>query len=84
MAATLAIFALEIVVLTWLTGASFGQRLLGLRVVLVSGDRVGIFRVALRTALLCLVIPAVVFDSEGRGLHDRAAGSRVIRVRSSK
>ncbi|MBC7291911.1 MAG: RDD family protein [Actinotalea sp.] len=32
-----------------------------------------------RTALLCLVIPAVVWDSSGRGLHDVAAGTVVVR-----
>lgn len=32
-----------------------------------------------RTVLLCLVIPAVVWDSAGRGLHDVAAGTVVVR-----
>lgn len=32
-----------------------------------------------RTVLLCLVIPAVVWDSTGRGLHDVAAGTVVVR-----
>ena len=30
--------------------------------------------------LICLVIPAVVYDSDGRGLQDRAAGSIVVRA----
>jgi hypothetical protein len=34
----------------------------------------------LRTLLILLVIPALVMDSDGRGLHDRIVGSRVIRV----
>lgn len=33
----------------------------------------------LRTVLVCLVIPAVVWDSSGRGLHDVAAGTAVVR-----
>jgi hypothetical protein len=37
-------------------------------------------RALLRTFLLALVIPALVRNDEGRGLHDIAAGSRVIRV----
>lgn len=77
--ATLCVFAAEVVVLTWLTGASFGQRVLGLSVVRTDGSRLGLGRVALRTLLLCLVIPAVVYDSDGRGLHDRAVGSIVVR-----
>jgi uncharacterized RDD family membrane protein YckC len=77
--ATLIVFVLEVVILTWLTGASFGQRILGLRVVAMDGGRVTFPRVLLRTMLICLVIPALVMDSQGRGLHDRAAGSIVVR-----
>ena len=32
-----------------------------------------------RTILLCLVVPAVVWDSDGRGLHDRVAGTAIVR-----
>ncbi len=71
----LAVFAVEVTILTWLTSSSFGQRLLGIVVVRLDGSRLGLGRAALRTLLICLVIPAVVYDSEGRGLHDRAVGS---------
>ena len=81
MLATLLIFALEVIVLTWLTGASFGQRIVGLRVVSIDGGRLPLWRVVVRTALILLVIPAVVYDDDGRGLHDRVAASRVVRVR---
>ena len=82
--ATLGLFALEATVLTWLTSASFGQRLTGLRVVRVqTGERLALWRSAVRTVLICLVIPAVVIDGEGRGLHDRAVGSICVRVRRS-
>ncbi|CPU67518.1 Conserved membrane protein of uncharacterised function [Mycobacteroides abscessus] len=40
---------------------------------------VGLGRGLLRTVLLCLVIPAVVWDADGRGLHDRAAGTVLVR-----
>jgi uncharacterized RDD family membrane protein YckC len=43
--------------------------------------RPGIGRVALRTLLLILLVPAVVTDSDGRGLHDRASGTAVLRLR---
>ncbi len=36
-------------------------------------------RAAVRTVLLCLVIPAVVWDDQGRSLHDRAAGTVIVR-----
>jgi uncharacterized RDD family membrane protein YckC len=35
---------------------------------------------ALRTALLMLLIPALISDRDGRGLHDRAAGTVVVRA----
>jgi uncharacterized RDD family membrane protein YckC len=76
--ATLVVFAGEVIVFTWLLTGSFGQRLLGLRVVRVHGGRLSLPRIVLRTVLLCLVIPAVIWDSNGRGLHDRAAGSIVV------
>ena len=39
----------------------------------------GLLRAVVRTALLLLVIPAVVRDGDGRGLHDRAAGTAIVR-----
>jgi hypothetical protein len=33
----------------------------------------------LRTVLLCLVIPAAVWDAQGRGLHDKAARTIIVR-----
>jgi uncharacterized RDD family membrane protein YckC len=79
--ATLAIFFVEVTLLTWLIQGSFGQLVVGLRVVSVTGGRLSLWRAALRTALVCLVIPAVVYDEDGRGLHDRAVGSVCVRVR---
>ena len=76
--ATLAIFAAEIVIFTWLTGSSFGQRILGIAVVSESGGRLALWRIIVRTALICIVIPALVYDSQRRGLQDLAVGSRVV------
>lgn len=75
---TLAIFAFEIIVLTWLTGSSFGQRVLGIAVVSATGGRLALWRIIVRTALICIVIPALVYDSQRRGLQDLAVGSRVV------
>ena len=76
---TWAVFFVEVTLLTWLSGSSFGQRILGLVVAPVGRPRLPLLRVVLRTLLLCLVIPAVVMQPNGRGLHDLAAGSVVIR-----
>jgi len=77
---TTVIFYVEIVVFTFLLGSSFGQKLLRLRVVNLYGGRLTFWRIILRTALIILVIPALVMDPDGRGLHDRIVGSRVIRI----
>lgn len=75
----LGVFALEVVVLTWLAQASFGQLLTRLRVETVSGARLSLPAVVIRTLLICLVVPPLVYDRDGRGLHDRAVGSLVVR-----
>ena len=78
----LVVFGLEVAVLTWLSSASFGQRIVGVCVVRVDGSRLGLWRACVRTALLCLVIPAVIWDRDSRGLHDKAVGSVCVKRRS--
>ncbi len=87
---TLAVFAVENLVLVATLGHTLGHRLLGLQVrrvvrtapgatpQTVAGP-VGVVAALVRTLLLCLVLPAVVWDSDGRGLHDRAAGTVLVR-----
>lgn len=74
------VFVVEVGLLTGLLGVSIGKRLVGLRVEGPDGRPIGVPRALLRTFLLALVIPALVRNDEGRGLHDIAAGSRVIRA----
>src|SRR5690606_3276226 len=79
--ATRGVWALQHVVLVATIGTTIGHRLMGLRVVRVDGARyVGVVKDGVRTALLALIIPAGVWDEEGRGLHDRAAGTRLVAV----
>jgi uncharacterized RDD family membrane protein YckC len=75
-----AVFAAEIYLLTALTGFTVGKRLLGLRVVRLDGQPVGLRWSLVRTVLFLLVIPPLVLDADLRGLHDRAAGTIVIRI----
>ncbi len=75
-------FALQMVVLQALTGQSMGMKLLGIRVRRVAQDGpVGLLPVLLRTALLALLIPPLIYDRDRRGLHDRAAGTVVVQAR---
>lgn len=71
------------VVITGLTigflGVSLGKRLVRLAVVGADGRPIGWWRGLVRTALLSLVIPAII-QRDGRGLHDLAVGSKVIRI----
>jgi len=43
------------------------------------GGRLGPFGALLRSLAICLVVPAVVWDRDGRGLHDRSVGTVVVR-----
>ena len=52
-------------------GQTPGMRLLGLRLAL--------WRAVVRTGLLMLLVPALVVDADGRGLHDRLTDTAVVR-----
>lgn len=76
----LVVLAVEYVLLVTTLGMTVGMRLAGIGVAnLVGGDRLPRWpAVVVRTILLLLVIPAVVYDRDGRGVHDRAAGTVVV------
>ncbi len=60
-------------------GGTPGHRLLGMRVVRLDSAWAGLWRPLVRTILLLLVFPAVIWDADQRGLHDKAAGTVLIR-----
>lgn len=78
--ATLLVFAAAHFIFVSSLGFTLGHYLAGLRVVpQESGTTfVGFVRGFLRTLLLVLVLPAVVWDAEGRGLHDKAARTLIV------
>ncbi len=76
---TLAVFCLEQTLLVGTAGASIGQRVADLRVETVAGGAAGPIRAAVRAVLLCLVVPALIWDRDQRGLHDKAAGTVLVR-----
>jgi uncharacterized RDD family membrane protein YckC len=76
----LAIFAVENVLLVGTLGSTIGHRVLGLRVIRFDGHPAGPWRALIRTVLVCLVVPALIFDGDGRGWHDKAAGTLIVRI----
>jgi uncharacterized RDD family membrane protein YckC len=75
-----AILAAEYIALVPTIGTTLGMRFLGIRVLGLFSGLPRWPAVVVRTALLLLVLPAVVYDRDGRGLHDRAAGTVVVRT----
>lgn len=71
--ATLLIFGVLQIVFIPTIGGSIGHRIVGLRVVPLGGGWVGPWRPIVRTLLLMLAIPALVWDSDQRGFHDKVA-----------
>ncbi|MFF9686175.1 RDD family protein [Streptomyces sp. NPDC014623] len=76
----LAVFLVMSLLTVGTVGSTPGKRLLGLRVIGEDGGRLGPVRVVVRSVLLLLVIPAIVWDRDSRGLHDRLA--RAVQVRT--
>ncbi|MDP9694599.1 RDD family protein [Arthrobacter sp. UC242_113] len=77
--ATLAVFAAEQILLIGTLGYSIGHRAMGIHVVKPDGSAAGPLAALVRTVLLCLVIPAVIFDPDQRGLHDKAMNTVLVR-----
>lgn len=77
--APMMVFAALQIIFIPIAGGSPGHRILGMRVVRFGGGWVGVWRPIVRTLLLVIVIPAVIWDTDQRGLHDKAAGTVLIR-----
>ena len=86
--ATLLLFTAEQLLFVALLGGSFGHVLLGMRVHVWTGSALDVSvrttppplrSVLIRTLLLVLVIPALIPDAHGRGTHDKAAGTVLLR-----
>jgi hypothetical protein len=77
---TLALFSAGQLVFLVLLNGSIGHLLLRIRLVPVQAGLLGPWRPLVRTLLLCVVVPAIIWDADQRGLHDRAAGTILVRV----
>jgi uncharacterized RDD family membrane protein YckC len=69
------VLLVEATVLTTLLGGSFGQLALRIVVVRLDGRPVNLLQALGRTALICLVVPPLIFNRDNRGLHDLAFGT---------
>ncbi|ASY35314.1 putative integral membrane protein [Streptomyces sp. Tu6071] len=76
----LAIFFVLSLLTLGTVGGTPGKALFRLRVISEDGGRLGIVRVLIRSVLLCIAIPALIWDRDSRGLHDRLARAVQIRV----
>ncbi len=77
--APMLVFLIEATVFTALMGGSFGQLLTRVTVRRLDGRPLSLLAALLRTALICLVIPPLVFNRDQRGLHDMASGAVTLR-----
>lgn len=78
--APMAVFAVLQILFIPTAGGSPGHRILGMRIVRLDGAWVGLWRPIVRTLLLIVVVPAVVWDADQRGLHDKVVGTVLIRA----
>ena len=78
---TLLLFA-EYLLLVMLTGASFGHRMVRLKVVrFYDGGAPTPIQALIRTTLMMLVITAITYDENGRGIHERLSGTKLLDLR---
>ena len=78
---TLIVFATEVTLFTWMMGSSFGQRIVGLRVIDFYSDSNPTFvQSVFRTFLIVVLVPPLLADAEGRGLYDRLAKTKIIKI----
>lgn len=76
----LAVFVVMNLLLVGTLGSTIGHRLLGIRVVRLGGASAGPLPAVIRTVLLAVVIPAVIWDRDTRGFHDKIAGTVPVRL----
>lgn len=76
----LGIFFLMSLLTVATVGCTPGKVLFRLRVIAENGGRLAPGWALVRSVLLCLVVPALIWDRDGRGLHDRLSRSIQIRI----
>jgi uncharacterized RDD family membrane protein YckC len=75
----LLVFWLQVSLFTALLGGSFGQLAMRVVVVQLNGRPVSLLVALIRTLMICLVVPPVIYNRDRRGLHDLAARTVTVR-----
>ena len=79
---TLLMFFLEYSLFVAFGGASFGHRLVGLKVIRFSdGGAATPIQALIRCALLVPLITAITFDEDGRGINERFSNTVLVKTR---
>ena len=78
--ATLLIFLVEQILFVGFFGYSIGHRLMRMQVQTLDGRPAGYLTATVRSALLCLVVPALIIDADQRGVHDRVRRTGLFRI----
>jgi uncharacterized RDD family membrane protein YckC len=74
----LTIFFLEYFLLVALQGSSAGHRVFRMRIVnFEDGSRPTVLQALVRTVLMVLVITAITYDKNGRGIHERLSKTKI-------
>lgn len=76
----LAVFAVLTILFLELFGGTPGYLTLRMRLVPRNGGRLHWWQPVWRTVLLCVVVPAVIWDRDQRGVHDRWSGTMIVRI----
>lgn len=79
--APLGMFLLMHLVLVGTLGTTIGHRIVGVQVTAQEGGAPTLRMVLIRTLMVGLFFPAIFPASDGRGLHDKAAGTVTLRTR---
>lgn len=77
-----AVFFLQYLLFTILGGATPGHRIVGLKIVRFSdGQMPTPLQALIRSVLLVLIVTAITFDQNGRGVNERLSDTVLIRTR---
>lgn len=78
---TIALWYATTAISVGLTGHTLGHFLCGMQVQTTDGYAPGLWRGIVRSALIVPVLPALIMDSDQRGLQDRLVGTVLVKIR---